>query len=40
MQQTTMVSWGIETQQKTVPDHLPFILHGVLVGAGSRWSTL
>jgi hypothetical protein len=28
-----MVNKGIETQQKIVPDNLPSILHGVLVGA-------
>jgi hypothetical protein len=30
-----MVNKGTETQQKTVPDNLPSILHGALVGAGS-----
>jgi len=34
---TTMVNKGTETQQKTVPDNLPSILHGAMVGAGSLW---
>jgi hypothetical protein len=25
------------TQQKIIPHHLPFILHGALVGTGSLW---
>jgi hypothetical protein len=32
-----MVSQGTKTQQEIVSDHLPFILHGVLVGSGSLW---
>jgi hypothetical protein len=32
-----MVNKGTETQQKTVPDNLPSILHGALVGAGFLW---
>jgi len=27
----------VKTNRKLFPDHLPFILHGVLVGAGSLW---
>jgi hypothetical protein len=27
----------LEPNRKLFPDHTPFILHGVLVGAGSLW---